>query len=150
MRCDLFPPKLVKIGADQLEEPLTYISFQAKPNMLISVKPVDYGGNDKHTFLKYRPTSVLNTFSRIIECHFLIKLSYALIHSYQFFIGAYFKRDGTQHVYILEEWRVKCDQCKVTGGVLLGLFKSFSCFPRYLLIAKLNAHGIDREALQLS
>ena len=75
MRCDLIPPKLVKIGADQLEEPLTYISFQTKPNMLISVKPVDYGGNDKHTFLKYRPTSVLNTFSRIIELSFFDQMT---------------------------------------------------------------------------
>ena len=34
MRCDLIPPKLVKIVTDQLEEPLTYISFQTNPKKL--------------------------------------------------------------------------------------------------------------------
>ena len=36
------------------------------------------------------------------------------MYSYQFFMGAYFKRYGTQNVFILEEWRVKYDQYKVT------------------------------------
>ena len=41
MRYDLIPTKLVKIGVNKLQEPLTYISFQTKPKKLASVKPVD-------------------------------------------------------------------------------------------------------------
>ena len=71
--------------------------------------------------------------------------------SYQFFMGAYCKHYGTQHVLIrlLEEWRANFDQNNITGAALLDLSKAFGCIPHDLLIANLNVHGFDREALQL-
>ena len=66
MRCDLIPPKLVKIVTDQLEEPLTYISFQTNPKKLPLNQLIKWETINTY-FLKYRPVSVLNTFSKIIE-----------------------------------------------------------------------------------
>ena len=69
MGCDLTPPKLVKITADQLAEPITCIINSATSKYLpkeASVTPVDQRVNNKHTFSNYRPVSVLNTSSKII------------------------------------------------------------------------------------
>ena len=66
MRCDLIPPKLVKIVTDQLEEPLTYISFQTNPKKLPLNQLIKWETINTY-FLKYRPVSALNTFSKIIE-----------------------------------------------------------------------------------
>ena len=66
MRCDLIPPKLVKIVTDQLEEPLTYISFQTNPKKLPLNQLIKWETINTY-FLKYRPVSVLNIFSKIIE-----------------------------------------------------------------------------------
>ena len=59
--CDLIPPKLLKIAADQFAEPLTYIinsvitqSFFPNKAKEASITPAGEGGNDKHTFSKYR------------------------------------------------------------------------------------------------
>ena len=66
-------------------------------------------------------------------------------------MGVYCKHYGTQHVLIrlVEQWRAIFDQNKITGAALLYLSKAFSCIPHDFLIAKLNAHEFDREALQL-
>ena len=50
---------------------------------------------------------------------------------------------------LLEGWRANLDQNKIIGAVLLDLSKAFDCIPHYLLIAKSNGHGFDREALKL-
>ena len=72
MGCDLIYIELVKIAENQLAESHTCIinsvttqSVFANKAKEASVTPVDKGGNDKHTFSKYRPVSVLNTFSKI-------------------------------------------------------------------------------------
>ena len=71
--------------------------------------------------------------------------------SFQFLWGAYRGHYGTQHVLtrLLEEWRANLDQNKIIGAVLLDLSKAFDCIPHYLLIAKSNDYGFDREALKL-
>ena len=52
-------------------------------------------------------------------------------------------------IRLFEEWRANLDQNKLTGAVLLELSKAFDCIPHDLLIAKLSANGLDREALKL-
>ena len=64
MGCDVVPPKLVKVAADQLAEPLMCIinSGITQSSFLNKAKggsftPVDKGRNDKHIFSNYRPVS---------------------------------------------------------------------------------------------
>ena len=65
MGCDLVPPKLVKVAADQLAEPLmciinSGITQSIFPNKAKrgSFTPIDKGRNDKHIFSNYIPVSV--------------------------------------------------------------------------------------------
>ena len=66
---DTIPPKLIKIGADIIAEPLTQaINCCLRQGIfpdnakIASVVPVDKGKPDKYIVLNYRPVSILNTF----------------------------------------------------------------------------------------
>ena len=48
---------------------------------------------------------------------------------------------------LIEEWKKKLDKGFFAGAVLMDLSKAFDCIPHDLLIAKLNAHGFDRNSL---
>ena len=58
---------------------------------------------------------------------------------------------GAQHIVtgFLEEWWEQLDHNKIFGTVLLDLSKAFDCIPQDLLIAKLNADGLDMNTLAL-
>ena len=67
------------------------------------------------------------------------------------FLSAYRSRYSTQHVllWLIEQWRACLDENKVVGGILMDLSKAFDCLPHDLLIAKLEAYGVERNSLLL-
>ena len=67
------------------------------------------------------------------------------------FIFAYRSRYSSQHVLLrlIEEWRKSLDENKVVGTILMDMLKAFDCLSHDLLIAKLEAYGLDRGALKL-
>ena len=71
---DQIPAKLIKTAGNFLVEPFTDIinscfSTSTFPDLAerASVIPIDQGGTNKHIYTNYRPVTVLNTFSKIIE-----------------------------------------------------------------------------------
>ena len=69
---DTIPPKLIKIGADIIAEPLTQAincclrqGIFPENAKVASVVPLDKGKPDKYDVLNYRPVSILNAFSKI-------------------------------------------------------------------------------------
>ena len=50
---------------------------------------------------------------------------------------------------LLEDWRAKLDKKEIIGTILCDLSKAFDTLPHDLLIAKLNAYGLESSALRL-
>ena len=89
--------------------------------------------------------SVLNCFSKVYENVIKNELLKSMNVYLSPFISAYRKNYNMQHVLLrlLEEWREHLDINKTVGGILMDLSKAFDCVPHDLLLAKLDAYGID-------
>ena len=155
---DTIPPKLIKIGADIIADPLTQaINCWLRQGIfpenakVASVVPLDKGKPDKYDVLNYGPVRILNTFSKIYEKVIKNQLSFYLDKYFSPFISAYRKSYSTQQVLIrlLAEWREKLDKNFIVGTVLMDLSKAFDCISHDLIIAKLAAYGFKRETLRL-
>ena len=155
---DTIPPKLIKIGADIIAEPLMKATncclrqgIFPDNAKIASVVPVNKGKPDKYDVLSYRPVSILNDFSRTYEKVIKNQLISYFEKYFSPFISAYRKSYSTQQVLIrlLEEWREKLDKNFVVDAVLKDLSKAFDCIPHDLIIAKLAAYGIERKTLRL-
>ena len=90
-----------------------------------------------------------NGFSKIYEIHLKNHLVSSMNQHISNLVSAYRKNYSSQHVLIrlLEEWRKCLDNNYVVGGVLMDLSKAFDCVPHDLLIAKLEAYGINENLL---
>ena len=154
---DKIPPKLVKISAKVLSQPLAdainnSISKGVFPDnaKIASVPPIDKQSDDKNKVSNFRPVSVLNTFSKIYESVIKNQLNSVLNNIFSPYLAAYRESYNTQHVLIrlLEEWREMLDNNLTVRGVLMDLSKAFDCIPHDLLIVKLSAYGLNGNALK--
>ena len=50
---------------------------------------------------------------------------------------------------MIETWRKCLDENKIVGAALMDLSKAFNCLPHELLLAKLEACGLDTKTLKL-
>ena len=99
----------------------------------------------------YRPISVLNVFSKVFERFMLDQLTSYFKNILSEFLSAYRKQYSCQHVLlrVIETWRKYLDENRIVGATLMDLSKAFDCLPHDLLVAKLEAYGLDNKALKL-
>ena len=66
-------------------------------------------------------------------------------------LSGFRKGYSTQHVLfrVIETWKQSIDSRSVVGTILMDLSKAYDCIPHDLLIAKLEAYGLDRKILSL-
>ena len=50
---------------------------------------------------------------------------------------------------MIETWRKCLDENKIVGATLMDLSKALNCLPHELLVAKLEAYGLDTKTLKL-
>ena len=60
------------------------------------------------------------------------------------------QKEAPQHVILrmIETWRKCLDENKIVGATLMGLSKAYDCLPDDLLVAKLEAYGLDTKTLK--
>ena len=154
---DGIPPLIVKLSAEVLSNSLTKIinlsiNENTFPTMLklAAILPF-YKKDDRSDKKNYRPVSILSAFSKIFGKIFQNQISTFMEDKFSVYISAYRKGHSTQHVLVrmIEEWKKSIDNDKLVGAVLMDLSKAFDCIPHDLLIAKLSAHGFDRNSLKL-
>ena len=110
---DNIPPKIVKMAADILDKPLVDII-----NDVVSKKKFSEGAktanvppifkkSDRSCKLNYRPVSLLNIFSKVLERWMKDKMEPFINDILSKFISAYRKNYSSNHVILrlLEEWK---------------------------------------------
>ena len=116
-------------------------------------------GNMKPSFLKndrtnkdnYRPISILPNLSRVFEKCKYKRLSNFFENLFSKYQWGSRKGLNAQHclIKLIEKLQECIDQGLEFWALLTDFSKAFDCLPHDLLIAKLNACGIDISALRL-
>ncbi len=96
----------------------------------------------------YRPVSILTSLSKTFE-KIMGNQMETLMMVFSDELLAFRKGYNTQYVlmHLVEKWKNDLDQSKSCGTLLMDLSKAFDCILHDLLIAKLQAYGIDENAL---
>ena len=99
----------------------------------------------------YRPVSVLPLISKIFERIIYDQLSEYLVKYLNSILCGFRKAHSTQHALItlLQAWQKELDKGGFVGKILIGLSKAYDCLPHDLLVAKLEAYGVGKTALNL-
>ena len=117
---------------------------------LADVTPAHKKG-DKTMKENYRPISVLKSFAKVFERLISKQLNNFISLKFSPLLCGFRKGHSTQHALLklLEDWRNKLDNKHIIGTVLCDLSKAFDTLPHDLLIAKLNAYGLEYDSLKL-
>ena len=97
----------------------------------------------------YRPISILPLLSKIFE-----KIIYEQLNTYMDnflneLLCGFRKGHSTQHALfrLIQAWQEQLDNNGYVGTVLMDLSKAYDCLPHDLIIAKLEAYGLDNSSL---
>ena len=110
-----------------------------------------YEKDDNFIKKHYRPITVLPSASKIYERLMESEMkAFARCFLNSLFCG-FRENYSTQHALLrfIEDCRMALDSGNTAGATLMDLSKAFDCMNHDLLIAKLEAYGFNRGALQL-
>ena len=99
----------------------------------------------------YRPVSVLPLISKIFERIIYDQLSECLQKYLNSILCRFRKVHSTQHALfkLLQGWQEELDKGGFVRKILLDLSKGYNCSPHNFLVAKLEAYGVGKGALNL-
>ena len=93
--------------------------------------------------------SVLPLFWKIFEKVIYDQLSQYLEKCLKSLLCGFQKAHSSQHALfkLLQGWQEELDKSGFVGTVLMDLSKAYDSLPHDLLVAKFEAHGIDKNGL---
>ena len=117
---------------------------------LSDIKPV-FKKLDPSDKANYRPVSILPLVSKVFEKIMYDQLYKYIVHFLNQLLCGFRKAHSTQHALfrLLQKWQKELDSGGFIGTILMDLSKAYDCLPHDLLIAKLEAYGLDNGSLNL-
>ena len=117
---------------------------------LADVTPIFKKG-EKTLAKNYRPISVLPVVSKVLERIMQKQISSHIEKYLSPYLCGYRRGYNTQHALtaMIEKWKRTLDNRGYAGAVLMDLSKAFDTLNHDLLIAKLEAYGFAKEALNM-
>ena len=150
------PAKIIIKASDIISPYLSNIYTRSIQNSIFpnalkeaDVTPVHKKG-DRTKIENYRPVSILPNDSKIYERNMYDQI-YTYLEKYLSpSLCGFRKGYSTQHclTVMVESWKKAIDKNKQAGAILTDLSKAFDCLNHKLLIAKLNAYGLNEDSLQ--
>ena len=151
---DNIPAKLLKYGAETLSQPIAYLinkSFSDRtfPSNAKKAEVVPiHKKNDNLSKSNYRPISILSSLSKLFEKIIVNQMMDYFNDLFSCDLSGFRKHHGCEDVLLnfVESVKLSIDNNEIVGAVLTDLSKAFDCIPHRLLIAKLYAYGVNKNA----
>ena len=115
---------------------------------LSDITPV-YKKLDPSDKANYRPVSALPLLSKVFEKNIYDQLYEYLENFLSELLCGFRKAHSTQHALfrLIQKWQEELDSGGYVGTILMDLSKAYDCLSHDLLIAKLEAYGLDVGSL---
>ena len=145
------------MGKKELSRPFTFlvnksISLQCFPSQLkkAEVSPL-YKAKDALQRGNYRPVSILNCISKLVERVYFDDLYAFFNNIFSVFISAFRKKYGCQHVLtrLLIDIKAALDRREHAGISALDLRQAFDCIPHPFLLSKCYHYGVSETACNI-
>ena len=151
---DGLSPKILKLSAAALAAPLTTLFNHC---IRTSTLPSDWQMSNATPIHKkdevtdknnYRPVSVLPAISKLFEKVMSDQLYASFAPIFPFNMSGFLKGHScaTALIKLTDDWRSALDGKKQTGVVAIDLSNAFGCICHYLLLAKVQAYGVQEPA----
>ena len=151
------PSKIVKMNSEYFADLLCnninnciYSCTFPDKLKLADIIPTHKSG-DRMTKNNYRPVSKLSSISKIYE-NFLYNPLNTFFNGILSKLQCGFRKGfSAQHclIVMIEKWKKSIDQRKNAGALITDLCIAFDCISHNLLIAKLEAYGVDTNSLYI-
>ena len=97
----------------------------------------------------YRPISTLSNFAKLFESIIYSQLNDYMEDKFSKYLTGFRKNHNTQSSLFrtIKSWKVKLNNGLKVGVIIVDLTKAFDSFNHDLLLAKLEAYGLDNNAV---